>query len=142
METLKGQPLTRRENEILTKLGAGLSVKETAFDLGISPKTVEFASKNVRAKLGLVNQCDLVDYCQKNKVVEYRKGDGPQVQALSHSVMKKVSDLEGITERALEAASEGRLNASQCACIVSLGTLWINVQRLKMDARFRVQQER
>lgn len=50
--TEPSRPLTRRENEILTLIGRGLSNREIAALLHLSQRTVETHRKNIAAKLG------------------------------------------------------------------------------------------
>ena len=52
--------LTPREKEILDLIAAGLSSKEIAAKLGISPKTVEFHRANLLRKYGAKTSCQLV----------------------------------------------------------------------------------
>jgi DNA-binding NarL/FixJ family response regulator len=47
--------LTRREQEIFTHLGQGLSVSQIATRLGLSVKTIEAHREHIKAKLGLHN---------------------------------------------------------------------------------------
>jgi two-component system response regulator DctR len=45
--------LTGREREVLDKILSGLTSKETARELGVSPRTVEAHRKNLLQKLGI-----------------------------------------------------------------------------------------
>ncbi len=51
--TTKLRALTPREREVLDGLAKGLPNKTIAFDLGISPRTVEIHRANLMAKLGV-----------------------------------------------------------------------------------------
>lgn len=42
--------LTRREEEVLQRMSIGESIKETASDLGVSPRTIEKHRENIRKK--------------------------------------------------------------------------------------------
>ncbi|HEX9891634.1 MAG TPA: LuxR C-terminal-related transcriptional regulator [Actinomycetota bacterium] len=55
-----GQPLTRREREVLELVARGLVGKQVARHLGISPKTVERHKTHIFAKLGVPNQAAAV----------------------------------------------------------------------------------
>ncbi len=52
--------LSHRERQVLRKLGRGLSTKEIAVKLTLSPKTVEFYRESLKKKLGLLNSLALV----------------------------------------------------------------------------------
>jgi two-component system, LuxR family, response regulator FixJ len=52
--------LTRREREVLAHIAAAASNKETARNLGISPRTVEIHRGRVMHKLGAKNSVDLM----------------------------------------------------------------------------------
>ncbi|EPX82556.1 PhnD/SsuA/transferrin family substrate-binding protein [Salipiger mucosus] len=52
--------LTRRERQVLTLVSRGLSSKEIATDLGISPKTVEFHRSNLLHKFDVRSAAQLV----------------------------------------------------------------------------------
>ncbi len=52
--------LTRREGEVLNQIAAGKSSKETARELGVSPRTVETHRARIMAKLKARNAADLV----------------------------------------------------------------------------------
>jgi DNA-binding NarL/FixJ family response regulator len=55
-----GVLLTKRETEILTSIAEGMAVKQTARDLGISPKTVENLQGRLFQKLGVRNRAQAV----------------------------------------------------------------------------------
>ena len=52
--------LTRREREVLAHIAAAASNKETARNLGISPRTVEIHRGRIMHKLGAKNSVDLM----------------------------------------------------------------------------------
>jgi DNA-binding NarL/FixJ family response regulator len=56
------QALSTRELQVLQKLGLGKTTKETAFELGISPRTVDIHRARLKLKLGLRSGSELVAY--------------------------------------------------------------------------------
>ena len=63
--------LTRREREVLVHIAAAASNKETARNLGISPRTVEIHRGRIMHKLGAKNSVDLM------RIVMNRAGERP-----------------------------------------------------------------
>jgi DNA-binding NarL/FixJ family response regulator len=61
--------LTTREREVLQLLAEGLSVKEVAASLNLSPRTVEFHRYNLTDKLGLKTLPELTRYAVKHAIV-------------------------------------------------------------------------
>lgn len=60
-QTIRGYyQLTRREREVLAQIAAASSNKETARNLGISPRTVEIHRSRIMHKLGAKNSVDLM----------------------------------------------------------------------------------
>jgi two-component system, LuxR family, response regulator FixJ len=57
--------LTRREREVLSQIAAAASNKETARNLGISPRTVEVHRSRIMQKLGAKNSVDLMRIVMK-----------------------------------------------------------------------------
>lgn len=58
-----GRPLlSARESEILNCLAAGLASRQIAESLGMSVRTVETHRQNIRRKLGLAGQAELIKY--------------------------------------------------------------------------------
>lgn len=62
--------LTRREQEIMRMLAAGLSIKEIADKLFISPKTVENHRTNIMSKLGLHGSIELARYAARLGLID------------------------------------------------------------------------
>jgi DNA-binding NarL/FixJ family response regulator len=62
--------LTSREQEVLVHLAQGLSPKEIADNLFISPKTVENHRANILSKLGLHTTLELVRYAAKLGLID------------------------------------------------------------------------
>src|SRR5262245_22650678 len=54
------EPLTRREQDVLSQIVAGASSKEAGRHLGISPRTIEVHRARIMEKLGAKNAADLV----------------------------------------------------------------------------------
>ncbi len=57
--------LTHREREVLSQIAAAASNKETARNLGISPRTVEVHRSRIMQKLGAKNSVDLMRIVMK-----------------------------------------------------------------------------
>lgn len=56
------QALTNREVEIVTRIANGQSAKEIAFDLGLSPRTVEAHRSNLMRKIGANNVAEVIKF--------------------------------------------------------------------------------
>ena len=63
--------LTPREIEVLTAVGNGMSNKETARHLGISPHTVKFHIESLFRKLGASSRAEAVAKGLKRQIVEF-----------------------------------------------------------------------
>ena len=61
--------LTKREREIFNFLIQGKDVKEVAYDLSLSHKTVHVHRANILSKLALSNNVDLIRFAIKNKLL-------------------------------------------------------------------------
>jgi DNA-binding NarL/FixJ family response regulator len=62
--------LSDREFEVLRGLGTGLSVKEVAERMGLSPKTVSTYRTRLMEKMGLSNTADVVRYASVHGLIE------------------------------------------------------------------------
>jgi len=62
--------LTKRELEVLRLIVDGLTSREIAESLIISPNTVERHRQNIMSKLGLHNRAELVRYAISKGLVE------------------------------------------------------------------------
>lgn len=65
--------LSKREEEVLTLIAHGKSLKEIADDLFISIKTVETHKLHIQDKLGLTNTAQLVKYAIEKDLIELKK---------------------------------------------------------------------
>jgi DNA-binding NarL/FixJ family response regulator len=54
--------LYNRERQVLDGLGRGLSTKEIAVEMNLSPKTVESYRENLKKKLGFSNSLQLIHF--------------------------------------------------------------------------------
>jgi len=61
--------LTKRETEIFEHLIQGKDVKEVAYDLSLSHKTVHVHRANILSKLSLSNNVDLIRFAIKNNLL-------------------------------------------------------------------------
>jgi two-component system uhpT operon response regulator UhpA len=61
--------LTKREKEVFEHLIQGKDVKEVAYDLSLSHKTVHVHRANILGKLSLSNNVDLIRFAIKNKLL-------------------------------------------------------------------------
>ncbi len=61
--------LTRREREVLRLIGEGLTSKEIAARLGISPKTAQVHRDNLKRKLDLRTTAAMVRYAIRHKLI-------------------------------------------------------------------------
>jgi DNA-binding NarL/FixJ family response regulator len=68
--TRENPVLTPREREIVQLVAEGMSTKELADKLNISPKTAETHRTNILRKLNLRSVSELVRYAIRNKLVE------------------------------------------------------------------------
>ena len=64
------QSLTAREQEVLRLLAEGLSARDAAKRLFVSPKTVENHRTNLMRKLGLQNTVELVRYAARIGLID------------------------------------------------------------------------
>ncbi len=63
------EPLTEREREVLTLIGEGLTSREIAERLVVSPKTVDRHRENIMGKLNLHNRVELVKYALERGLI-------------------------------------------------------------------------
>jgi DNA-binding NarL/FixJ family response regulator len=69
-EMLPHATLSNREYQVLCKLGSGTSVKETAAELGLSPKTVSTYRTRVLSKMNLKSNAELIRYVLRHGLVD------------------------------------------------------------------------
>ena len=61
--------LTQREREILRHIGAGLANKQIAQTLDLSVRTVETHRQNLKRKLGIEGQAELIKFAIEHRVL-------------------------------------------------------------------------
>lgn len=61
--------LTLRQKEVLQLLAEGLSMKEAAFILNVSPRTVAFHKYTMMAHLNIRSSAELIEYAMKRSLV-------------------------------------------------------------------------
>jgi len=59
--------LTPREDEVLTRIGEGLTGRQIAGQLGITAKTVEHYRESIKAKLQIRRTAGLIRYALRGK---------------------------------------------------------------------------
>jgi DNA-binding NarL/FixJ family response regulator len=64
------EDLSDREFQVFLRLGRGLSIKETAAELSLSPKTVHTYRSRIFEKTGLKNDAEIVRYVVKNGLID------------------------------------------------------------------------
>ena len=68
--------LSKRERDVLDGLVAGLANKQIAFELGISPRTIEIYRANLMTKMQAASLSDLVRMALIAGVLGHRSGTG------------------------------------------------------------------
>lgn len=69
LRTLEASPLPPRQQQVLQLLADGLTNKEIALRLGISPSTVKIHVARVMSWLGAVNRTDAVARAQRGRMI-------------------------------------------------------------------------
>jgi len=69
-DMLPHSTLSDREYQVLCKLGSGTSVKDTAAELGLSPKTVSTYRTRVLTKMNLKSNAELIRYVLRHGLVD------------------------------------------------------------------------
>ena len=95
--------LTRRETEVVLLVGAGLSNKEIARELGLSDGTVKLHVHSIFQKTGIRNRSELVVLMATRSSVAYDTNTLPDYEARSRDVRQKIEYL-----RALWLAAQAR----------------------------------
>lgn len=70
---MDGNGLTNREQDILLLYANGTSRVTTAKKLKIAPETVSVHKHNIKAKLGIKSEFDLIRWCMKNLNLENKE---------------------------------------------------------------------
>ena len=67
------EPLTEREREVLTLIAEGLTSREIAERLVVSPKTVDRHRENIMGKLNMHSRVELVRYAIERGMIDARR---------------------------------------------------------------------
>jgi DNA-binding NarL/FixJ family response regulator len=67
---LETSPVTSRERQVLTRVAAGLTSKEIAGQLGISPRTVETHRESLMRKLCVTSVAGLTRYAMQHGITD------------------------------------------------------------------------
>jgi two-component system nitrate/nitrite response regulator NarL len=75
LEGLRGEgvaelPLTERQRQVLVMIARGYSTKQIAFELGLSPKTVEVHRARLMERLGISDVAGLTLYAVRKRLVD------------------------------------------------------------------------
>ena len=71
--------ITKREAESLFWLVQGLTIIQTAYQLGLSSRTVEFYVKNLKLKLNCDNKKQLINTILQTNLLEQLEKDGMKI---------------------------------------------------------------
>lgn len=63
-------PLSEKEITVLTLLGDGLSIKEIAAEMNVSPRTIDTHKSTILNKLGFTRSVDLIKYAIREGIVK------------------------------------------------------------------------
>lgn len=64
------ETLSNREFQVLRMIAAGKSLKEIAFDMSLSPKTISTFRTRILQKMQMQNNADLIQYAIKNNLTD------------------------------------------------------------------------
>lgn len=64
------ETLSNREFQVMRMIAAGRSLKEIAFDLSLSPKTISTFRTRILQKMQIQNNADLIQYAIKNNLID------------------------------------------------------------------------
>jgi len=74
-----GVYFTKREAESLFWLVHGMTIAETAAQMHLSPRTIEFYIKNMKSKLGCASKKRLIEKVLKTNLIEQLKEEGMRI---------------------------------------------------------------
>ncbi len=64
------ETLSNREFQVMRMIAAGRSLKEIAYDMSLSPKTISTFRTRILQKMQIQNNADLIQYAIKNKLID------------------------------------------------------------------------
>jgi len=78
---MPSQDLSRREYEVLALLAAGYPMKQVAYRLGITYRTVTFHKYRAMQRLAVRNNAGLLSYALRNNILESVESDTKRTTA-------------------------------------------------------------
>ena len=82
-------PLTKRERDVLVRIGEGKSNKAIALELGISHRTVETHRSNMMRKMGVHTLAEVLStYVQTVNALEWEKERAPEIQGHNPTLLE------------------------------------------------------
>ena len=82
-------PLTKRERDVLVRIGEGKSNKAIALELGISHRTVETHRSYMMRKMGVHTLAEVLStYVQTVNALEWEKERAPEIQGHNPTLLE------------------------------------------------------
>lgn len=104
----ENEPLSDREQEILRLVATGVTNKEIAVALRISPNTVKVHLRNIFAKIGVVSRTEATIYAIKNGLVKTPNLTENAINGTADQIIFTTSPLAGLSDSSQEPKKESK----------------------------------